>query len=937
MLQFNTHSFFGARSLVAAALLTCSLALHAQAPPGAIVAVDYGTDYATNVKAWSDATAWVGGVVPTSGDAVYIQNSVIVMDTDVEVASITVDPYGYLYLYDVNDIAGLTTDGSTQYSGTGNGHTLTITDYVKLTHLVGWKAGDNPTKGSTLVLNSTTAAGPSGNETIRGNKTFVAWDVEVPAGAIVDFNAGGADVASLTVTNSLAMKGGSVVNNPPTYGAASTLSYDAGASTVGPEWKHSASSGQGVPNDVSVAAGSTLNMGATANNYTLTGDLSVDGASSGLDVSAMDGNLTVNGDLTLGASGASTLTFTGTEGKGDLVVNGNATIYASGTVSGTQGDMKVGGNLTHNGTGGTFNFLEFGGSVTQSISGSIAGLIVDSLVVDNSFDDATPADGDVTFSLPVEITPGGVFNPIDGSVQISSTFTMKSNGDGTARIATLANSAAVSDVTGNITFERYVPSTASTSWLVMGNYVTTSPAMTVQDWAADFGGSIYVYSHDETTNAANCNACSNGWTYLGTSGSLSTDGEGYFTIVPASLGTSGHTLINTGTYATGNVARTVTHTAGSYSQFHDPAGWNLMVNPYASPIDGDAFLTANAAVSEYYVLDNGSGNWLTSGAVGATAAPDAIDIGQGFYAYVSLANNGATATFTPSLATYGANTFVREFDPAEHAVFALMIEDEEGRFGGTTIRLHEESTEAYEDNFDAPYKASAAANPKVYTTSSDGKTLAVNAAGALGTVESVPLVVETGLSGVISIGLDEATELSPGLCVRLVDLETNEVVALGAEPMELELEPGEIFLDRFVLEFESAPIFESTATHCQGGTIHFNGEGSEEWVVYWQDNENGIEGSGCVSDLPPGTYEVEGMNNSNVCYTAATLEIPEVCMGDFNFNGGRDIPDLLMLLIEMQPNAGSDGSTLSTDCDCDGVMTTSDLLLFLPHFGATCE
>lgn len=912
-----------------------NLSAFAQPPAGAVLAKNYGAAYLDSVKAWSDPNAWVDGVVPGSGDVVYIINSVIVMDTDVEVAAVVVEPYGYLYLYDVNDVAALTIDaGTTQYTGTGNGHTLTVTDYVKLTHNVGWKAGDDATKGSTLVLNSSTAVGGAGNETIRGTKAFTSWNVEVPSGATVDFNSGG-DAASMTILNKLSMTGGTVTGNAPTYGAASTLSYET-AETVGTEWTHSATTGQGVPQDVSVAASSSLNMGTSSNNYTLRGDLSVDAATSALDLSGMDGNLTVEGNMTLGASGSSTLTFTSTEGKGDLIVDGNLTIGASGTISGTQGDLKVGGNLAHSGTGGTFNYVEFNGGIAQTVSGTA--LTIDSLVVDNSFDDSNTADGDVTITSDVDITAGGVFNPIDGSVDVnSSTFTMNSDATGTARIATLANAAATSDVDGDITFERYVPSTPSTSWLVMGNYITKTPTMKVQDWADDFGGSIYVYSHDETSNAANCNTCSNGWTYMNSGSTLSNTGEGYFTIVPSSLGTSGHTLSNTGTYSTGNVARTVNHTTGSYSQFHDPAGWNLMVNPYPSPIDGDAFLSANSAVSEYYILDNNSGNWLSSGQVGALAAPDVIDIGQGFYSYVTSANDGGTATFTPSLATYGANTFVRDFDIEEQAIFAVKIEDAEDRFGATTIRLHEAGEEAYQDGLDAPYKPSSALNPKIYSTLSSGEHLAVNTPSSLATAEQIALTIETGFSGTVEVSLDEATALAEGLCVRFIDSVTGDVIALGNESLTLYLEASTIYTDRFFLEFDSTPVFEATTSYCQGGTIHFEGENAGDWMVTWQENETGTGGSGCVTDLPPGTYEMEATNNIEVCYTSATLEISEMCLGDFNQNGGRDIPDLLMLLVELQPSSGQDGSVLATDCDCDGVMTTSDLLLFLPQFGATCE
>ena len=62
------------------------------------------------------------------------------------------------------------------------------------------------------------------------------------------------------------------------------------------------------------------------------------------------------------------------------------------------------------------------------------------------------------FQADVDITPGGVFNPIDGTAKITGTFTMNSDATGSARIATLADDGSTSDVDGDITFERFMPS-----------------------------------------------------------------------------------------------------------------------------------------------------------------------------------------------------------------------------------------------------------------------------------------------------------------------------------------------------------------------------------------------------------------------------------------------------------------------------------------------
>ncbi|MDA0913514.1 MAG: hypothetical protein O3B11_06765, partial [Bacteroidetes bacterium] len=714
------------------------------------------------------------------------------------------------------------------------------------------------------------------------------------------------------------------------YGGSSTLRYN-NAYVIGTEWTMDATSGGGVPHHVSVEGSSSLDFADSTGVYTCLGNFDIVGPTSSIDLSDFLGDLKVTLDFSAGTANTATITMPTTEGKGNLVVLGDLTLGASATVSGDEGNLILAGDFTHNATSSAFGMVKFNGAgADQDLTGNV--ITVDSLVVANTNNTATN-DQDVDLNANVDITPGGVFNPVDGTTNISGTFTMNSNASGTARIATLENSGATSNVVGNITFERYVPSTATTTWLVMGNYVTTSPAMDVQDWMDDFGGSIYVYSHDETVNA-NANG-TNGWTYMNSTSTLSTDGIGYFSIVPSSLGTSGHTLSNSGTYTTATVSPGVSHTAGPYNQFYDPAGWNLLVNPYPTPIDGDAFVSNNGSVSEYYILQNSSGNWLSSSQVGSLEAPDAIDIGQGFYAYVA-SGNGGTASFTPNLACYGGNTFTRSEDTSLQGAFALNIEDESERYGGTTIKFHLEGEADFQPGLDAPYKAGASANPRIFSQLEDGTKLAVNVPFMLeNSNEMIALTIQTGVDGQVSISIDESTELPAGLCARLIDTVTEEAIDVASETMSLELEPMETYENRFYLEFLSTPVFEQTVSHCEGGTIHFNGGNAQNWNITWDSGE--MSGEGCATNLDPGTYELNAVNTLNGCTTSDMLEIPDVCLGDFNFNGGRDIPDLLMLLIELQPVSNLEQPILQTDCDCDGIITTSDLLMFLPYFGSTCE
>ena len=121
-----------------------------------------------------------------------------------------------------------------------------------------------------------------------------------------------------------------------------------------------------------------------------------------------------------------------------------------------------------NTTASEFGMVEFDGLASQTFSGNK--ITADSLVVSNTAD-ADISTADVVFNADVDIAPGGVFNPLDGTVDADgsgdgSTFTMNSDATGTARIATLDNSAGGSNVIGDITFERYVPAvTDGASWL----------------------------------------------------------------------------------------------------------------------------------------------------------------------------------------------------------------------------------------------------------------------------------------------------------------------------------------------------------------------------------------------------------------------------------------------------------------------------------------
>jgi hypothetical protein len=879
---------------------------------------------------FNSAATWVGNAVPPSGSSIQIvENSVVVLDVD-----------NYTF-----GVVNVTVGGSLDLGA----NTVTITDYLV-------NNGTLTASSSTVVFNSTVADNSSGQPTCDGVAAITFNDVQIPSSAVVDFGSGAIGAEPNTeayVNGTLSMDGGAVVLYPPFYGGASTLKYNDDY-TVSTEWtKNDASaSTKGVPTHVEVADGASLSFGSTSDNYTCAGNLTVNGsgsldmatmsgdltvtsaltvtgASGSLDMSNMTGDIIVNGNCTIGgvASQSVTLTLPSAEGKGTLDVKGNLTLGESSanalTIAGDEGNISCGGNFTLNTTGSEFGMVEFDGAVQQTFAGNK--ITADSLVVSNTTD-ANTGTADVIFDGDVDIVPGGVFNPLDGTVDADGTanaytFTMNSDENGTARIATLDNTNGGSNVIGDITFERYVPATSGMNWLYIGNYVTNQ---TVGDWADDFGNDQFslFFDWDETAVASSYSGTASSWTTLTNTDAMTATDHGY---VVLTTGDNALTLSATGGYNAGNVA---TPTLTKSNTPNTGGGWHVLTNPFPTPIDIATLLSENATFSSVQLYNNTTDNFVVSTA-------GSIDVGQSFWVQVS---SDAAASFNTTQLTHGTNSFIREFDPLEEAFVGVKVTQPDGKFGKTYLRFHEESSPDWEWELDATHKGSGNwRNPQVFTILENGHELHINSMGMLADTETIPFTVRSGQEGTVMIQLEEGTSLPEGFCAVFEDLETGEKSGLGGDPMIVELDPTTTYSERFIITVLSAPVFEATASHCEGGILHFNGENAGLWDVNWEQIGGDITGSGCVTGLETGEYAVEAIDPFSQCEVHSNVTIQEVCMGDFNLNGERDITDLLVLLVGIQPVDNFEGTFPETDCDCDGAMTTLDLLMFLPQFGAGCE
>jgi len=284
---------------------------------------------------------------------------------------------------------------------------------------------------------------------------------------------------------------------------------------------------------------------------------------------------------------------------GTLTQSGNLSCRAYKSLSGTSHDLgsntlSVGGDMTVNGTftsgSATLNLT---GSGSQAVGGSLSSLSVTNLGFASS--------GTKTLSMPAVVT--GAVTQTGTAVLATNGLTLISTATGTARIDQLSSGSAV---TGTITAERYVPANGR-RWRFLASPVSGGTTLQWRDNAGSTSGrgthitgatgtvdassnnssSAYRYNESSAAGGSNINAK---WEAIDGNSAIA-NGRGYRVFVRGDRSIS-LTTVNTTNNATtlwvsgsnpsSPVSMPVTYNASLGN------GWNLVGNPYPSPIDWSA-------------------------------------------------------------------------------------------------------------------------------------------------------------------------------------------------------------------------------------------------------------------------------------------------------------------------------------------------------------
>ncbi len=480
-------------------------------------------------------------------------------------------------------------------------------------------------------------------------------------------------------------------------------------------------------------------------------DLTIDGSANvslGTDLNIISGNFNLLGgtlslnSMTLSIDGSSTASLT----AGQISDNGTST-FSLGT------NNIMGSGLQMSNTNNTLRKLITNGNLQ---------LIMNSL----NIKDYIQVDG--------------------GTFTTNNNLTLKANNTLSARVASMS----LGSISGNVTVETYIPG-GTTGWSLWG--ANGLPSLIVSDWEAQIpmtcsdcpnnsfstGGFFSsIQGWDESSSFATAYI-----TNISKNDAI-TSGKGFWVYVGSTSSTSiNYTLSSTGSLNQGNITFPITK---SNNQF------NLIANPYASPIDFDLFRAQNSGLittSMYgYNADVGQmGTYVSPAGSPNNGVNRIIPAGQAFFVQCTNAGN---VTFTEAMKTSdntSANPVLRASSLSTN--LKLKIKGFNGNSDETIISSSPMASIDYDPNYDgkkvslAPKNFGAPLlnnNATTISTKIGNDNFAVNNVGVISNTLTIPLLAKASVTGQYTISAEDV--LNYAGCVIIKDKLSNTFTDLKINP-----------------------------------------------------------------------------------------------------------------------------------------------------------
>jgi len=454
----------------------------------------------------------------------------------------------------------------------------------------------------------------------------------------------------------------------------------------------------------------------------------------------------------------------------------NITIDAGASVTVTTGNnLTIYGNWLNTGSNAVGEgTVLLAGSAAQTINGVTT---FENLTLNN------PAGANLNGNTEV----AGVLTHSQGNLAAGNFLTLLSTASKTALIA----GTGTGSVSGNITMQRYMPNK-------LGYHYYSSPfaAAPISDFTDELGTIISAYPYVGFDTLQTVTPFPNFYlydeTYAQTTISIGWDGasgnllpmKGYC----INFGASGGPLTTdiTGTVNSGPLSIPVSYTS-SGNAWAD--GWNLVGNPYPSPIDWEAtsgWTKTNVADGIYYFKATSQyyGTYASFvGGYGTNGGTATIPSMQGFFVKATAAG---TLGVTNDVRVNAQPTFFKSSGTGYPSLRLTGYQTQSTtKTDETVIYFNPQATNNFDSGFDA-YKMmnNDPAYPNLFTSYNGSSSLSINALPPLlNTDVVIPLGYITKTNGSFTINASEILNFDPSQHIYLEDNQTSTIQDLTLNPV----------------------------------------------------------------------------------------------------------------------------------------------------------
>jgi hypothetical protein len=512
--------------------------------------------------------------------------------------------------------------------------------------------------------------------------------------------------------------------------------------------------------------------GAVSTDWNATGNWQC-GCLPKVNISAQVPNVARKPVLSTGAVGA----------VNNLVVDNSSSLTISGNT------LQIAGTITNNGTlTATAGTIAMNGSAAQTIgAGVFATNTIKDLIINNT--------AGVSLLGPLNIT--GIVTVQSGNLSSGDNLTLISTAAQTALIA----GSGTANITGNVTMQRYLPSG-------FGYKYFSSPfqAATVNEFGDDMTlGSFTFYKYDESL-------ASSGWvSYQTPTTNVLFPLQGY--AVNFGAVSSPVTLDVTGATNNGTLSATLYNHNNTYTK-----GFNLVGNPYPSPIDWNAaagWTKTNIDNALYYfkasTTDQYGGTYSSyiNGISSDGIANNIIPSMQGFFIHVTDGAWPVTGTLAVNNSvriTDLTHAFAKSLNSVSIPLLRLAsgFSDDTASTDPVVIYFDEQVAADFDNQLDALKLLNTDLSvANLYIVNPDGAQLSIKALQPVTDYIQVPLGLKLNRDGIIAFRIRDIDESLTRSRIYLTDIATGiDQDLLPAGEYRVSLASGE-YDNRFFLNFSN--------------------------------------------------------------------------------------------------------------------------------------